>query len=91
MARDKSILTPIVLGAEGAGGAATLMAVPVSTISTTAFYRCPDVYGFCGLDITSQKGAKDIESSRNSGMGIYAPRNHLTSFYILHQRTANNR
>ena len=43
MARDKSVLTPIVLGAESAGGTATLTAVPVSAISTTAFYGCPDV------------------------------------------------
>ena len=42
VARDKSVLTPIVLGAESTGGAATLMAVLVSAISTTAFYGCPD-------------------------------------------------
>ena len=41
-AGEKVVLTLIALSAESAGGAATLMAVPVSTVSATAFYGFPD-------------------------------------------------
>ena len=45
-AGEKVVLTLIALSAESAGGAATLMAVPVSTVSATAFYGFPDASCF---------------------------------------------
>ena len=51
VAGDKIILTLIALTAESAGSTATLMAVPVSTVSVTTFYRSPEVEGelICGV------------------------------------------
>ena len=42
MVGEKVVLMLIVLGTESTGSAGTLMAVLISVVSTTAFYRGPD-------------------------------------------------
>ena len=48
VAEAKSVLMPIALSAESAGSTAMLMAVLISMVSTTAFYRFPDEPGHRG-------------------------------------------